>query len=391
MKAECVTLMVLDSVGIGAMPDAPKYGDEGANTLANVARAVGGLYIPNLSAMGLGCIWEIQGAEPVDKPISAYGKMAEKSPGKDTTTGHWEIAGIVLEKPFPLYPNGFPPEIITTLEESIGTKILGNIKASGTETIETLGKEHLKTGYPIVYTSADSVFQVAAHEEIIPPARLYRICEKARRILTGEHGVGRVIARPFVGEPGRFVRTGNRKDYSIQPPEGNMLDNIVEAGMEVIGVGKISDIFAGRGVTESIKTVDNMDGIDKTVEFMGKLGKGLIFTNLVDFDMHFGHRNDYLGYANALEEFDQRLPELTSILGKRDILVLTADHGCDPTTPGTDHSREFVPLLVYGPGVRAQNLGTRDSFADLAATICQLLDIAAPPHGTSFAQHLTKA
>lgn len=383
-----VLLIILDSVGIGELPDAAKYGDTGSNTLGNLAATVG-LNLPNLQKLGLGNIAPLEGIEPVANPMGAFGKMAELSPGKDTTTGHWEIAGLVLDKPFPTYPHGFPPEVISEFESQIGRKIIGNVSASGTEIIKELGEEHMKTGSPIVYTSADSVFQIAAHEEIIPVPELYKMCQIARNILQGEHAVGRVIARPFIGTSGNYQRTANRRDYSLEPPAPTMLDFIVQGGQEVIGIGKIKDIFAGRGVTASIPTKDNMDGVNRMLEAFKNLQAGLVFANLVDFDSEYGHRNNPEGYAQALEEFDQRLPEILESLSPNDILIITADHGCDPTTPSTDHSREYVPLLIYGAKVKqGLNLGIRNTFADVGATITELLQVNPTLYGESMAKIL---
>ncbi|MFZ5649804.1 MAG: phosphopentomutase, partial [Bacillota bacterium] len=366
------------------------YGDEGSNTLANCAAAVGGLNLPNLAAMGLGRLGRFQGVIPVDQPSGAFGKMACKSPGKDTTTGHWEIAGIIMEKPFPVYPEGFPPEITGEFELRTGVTILGNKAASGTEIIKELGEEHIKTGRPIVYTSADSVFQIAAHEEVIPVERLYEMCKTAREILKGDHAVGRVIARPFDGKPGSFKRTERRHDFSLSPPRPGILSVLSGAGIPVTAVGKISDIFAGVGVTRAVHTSSNMDGVDRTVEIIRSGGAGLVFTNLVEFDMVFGHRNDPRGYASALEAFDRRLPEITGSMGKNDILIITADHGCDPTTASTDHSREYVPLLVNGQLVRpGADLGTRETFADIAATLAEIFKVPFDT-GTSFAGEMLK-
>jgi len=351
-----VTIIVLDSAGVGALPDAHLYGDEGSDTLGNLSRAVGGLRLPNLQALGLGNIHGIQGVPPAEYPLASYGKMAEASPGKDTTTGHWEMAGVKLDEPFPTYPDGFPKEIMDAFEAATGKKPLGNKPASGTEIIEELGEEHVRTGRPIVYTSADSVFQVAAHTDVIGLDDLYGICEAARKILVPPHGVGRVIARPFTGSPGAFTRTVDRKDFSLAPPKDTLLDIAKKDGYHVVGVGKIEDIFAGRGLTGSVHTVSNMDGVDKTLDALSDIGRGIVYANLVEFDMLYGHRNDSEGYARALTEFDGRLPEFLDILGADDILFITADHGCDPTTPSTDHSREFVPLLCarnlcgLGPG-----------------------------------------
>lgn len=368
-------LIVLDSLGVGEAPDCRLYGDQGCNTLRNISLAAGGLNLPHLGKMGLGNIADVEGVPPVPDLQANYGKMREKSPGKDTTTGHWEMAGIILPRPFPLYPQGFPPEIIRTLEKEIGRKTLGNKAASGTVIIEELGREHIKTGYPIVYTSADSVFQIAAHEEIIPLAELYAICQTARSLLTGEHGVGRVIARPFIGQPGSFKRTARRHDFSLEPAK-NLLDVIIENGQLVVGIGKIKDIFAGRGISESYPTAGNDDGIDKILSVMKKDFKGLVFANLIDFDQLYGHRNDPAGYAGALEKFDLRLPQILDLLKDGDLLLLTADHGCDPTVPGTDHTREYVPLLACGRKLkRGVDLGIRDTFADIGATIADHLGI----------------
>jgi phosphopentomutase len=381
-----VILIVLDSVGCGEAPDAALYGDAGSNTLKNISLAVGGLRLPNLGKMGLGHLTEILGVPP--EPASgAFGRLTEVSAGKDTTTGHWELAGLLLDKPFPTYPHGFPPELMAAYEARIGRKTLGNYPASGTEIIKQLGVEHLQSGKPIVYTSADSVFQVAAHEEIIPIDELYRICRIARDLLTGEHAVGRVIARPFVGQPGNFTRTERRRDYSLEPPAETILDAIKADGMEVIGVGKIEDIYAHRGLTHSDHTGNNMAGVEAILSLLATAGRGLIFANLVDFDALYGHRNDPRGYAEALEAFDRRLPEIFSRLRHDDVLVITADHGNDPTTPGTDHSRERVPVLIVGERIlRNVNLGTRASFADLAATVADLLGVDWRGAGESFRQ-----
>ncbi|GAB4543416.1 MAG: phosphopentomutase [Anaerolineae bacterium] len=381
-----VVLIVLDSVGCGDAPDAREFGDEGSDTLGHIAQAVGGLKLPHMGQLGLGNITPIQGVPPVEMPLGAYGRLTEVSAGKDTTTGHWELVGIPLARPFPTYPDGFPPDLIAEFQRRIGREVLGNYPASGTVIIQELGAEHIRTGKPIIYTSADSVFQVAAHEEVIPVEELYRICQIARDLLTGEHAVGRVIARPFVGEPGAFTRTERRKDFSLSPPKGTLLDTLKDAGLEVMGVGKIEDIFAHQGLTQSNHTSNNMAGVDAILEFMAAGGDGLIFANLVDFDMLYGHRNDPRGYADALEAFDARLPEIQSALRDGDVLILTADHGNDPTTPSTDHSRERVPILVVGPHIRrGTNLGTRDSFADVAATIADLLGVAWDGAGESFA------
>jgi phosphopentomutase len=330
-----------------------------------------------MAQLGLGNLEDLKGVPPVPNAAGAFGKMKEKSCGKDTTTGHWEMMGQILSQPFPTYPHGFPDELIKEFERLIGTRTLGNKVASGTVIIEELGREHIKTGFPIVYTSADSVFQIAAHEEVIPLERLYEMCRIARGLLTGKHGVGRVIARPFIGEPGHFIRTPNRHDFSREPDK-NVLDSIVESGQKVIGVGKIKDIFAGRGITESYPTKNNRDGIDKIISIMENEFEGLIFANLIDFDQLYGHRNDAAGYARALEEFDSSLPDIMTAMLPEDILIITADHGCDPTTTSTDHSREHVPLLIYGknlvPGV---DLSLRNSFADLGLSIADHLGVEA--------------
>ena len=384
-----VVLVVLDSVGIGGAPDAADFGDEGSATLPHVAEVVGGLDVPNLARLGLGNIVPVAGVPPADRPEAAYGALIERSPGKDTTTGHWELAGIVLQQPFPTYPDGFPPEVIGAFEDAVGRRCLGNVAASGTEIIERLGPEHMVTGHPIVYTSADSVFQIAAHVDVIPLQSLYEMCEIARSIMRGPHEVGRVIARPFEGEPGSFSRTPDRHDFSVVPPADTVLDDIARAGLEVRGVGKISDIFAGRGVTRSRPTRSNAEGIVAVIEETTSIERGLVFANLVDFDQSFGHRNDPAGYAEALGEFDRALPDIIASLGPRDALFITADHGNDPTTPSTDHSRERVPLLVAGePIVSGAELGERASFTDCAATIAELLRIASSTPGDSFATAL---
>lgn len=388
-RIQRVAVIVLDSVGCGDAPDAPEYGDVGANTLGNIARAVGGLDLPNLGQMGLGNLVEIVGTPPTTSASGVYGRLTEVSAGKDTTTGHWELAGVILRQPFPTYPHGFPPELIAAFESRIGRTTLGNYPASGTEIITKLGEEHLRTGQPIVYTSADSVFQIAAHEEVIPIDELYRMCQIAREILIGDHAVGRVIARPFVGAPGSFVRTERRKDFSLEPPEPTILDVVKAAGMQVMGVGKIEDIFAHRGLTMSNHTGNNMAGVDAILEYLHLPEMGLIFANLVDFDALYGHRNNVRGYAQALVEFDRRVPELLAALREEDVLIITADHGNDPTTPGTDHTRERVPILIHGSAIVANhNLGTRASFADLAATIADLLDVEWGGTGCSFADEI---
>ncbi|MDD2235204.1 MAG: phosphopentomutase [Desulfitobacteriaceae bacterium] len=380
-----VIIIVLDSVGIGELPDAAFYGDSGSNTLGNIARDRGGLNLPNLEDLGLGNIAPLLGVSPAKKPAGNYGKMAELSAGKDTITGHWELAGVVLEKAFPTFPAGFPADFIQHFEEAIGRKIIGNEVASGTEIIQRFGPEHVKTGRPIVYTSADSVFQVAAHEEVIPLTELMRICTVAREMLTGEMEVGRVIARPFLGTEGKYYRTANRHDFAVSPPYRTLLDHVQKRGLPVLGVGKIKDIYNGQGVSEVTLTKSNSEGIDKTLEYMAQKRPGLLMVNLVDFDMLYGHRNDIAGYASALEDFDKRLPEILEALGPEDVLIITADHGCDPVTPGTDHSREYVPLLVYGPNLKQGiDLGIRRSFADVGATAAEILQAEPLRHGTSF-------
>ncbi len=375
---------MLDSLGVGELPDASLYGDEGSNTLANIGRATGGLNLPVLQSFGLGCLTGVEGVPCADRPLAAFGKMAERSPGKDTTTGHWEMMGIVLDKPFPLFPAGFPPEVTEPFEHLTGRRILGNIRASGTEIIDRLGEEHLSTGRPIVYTSADSVFQVAAHEDVVPLAELYAWCEGARRLLCGRFAVGRVIARPFTGVPGNFRRTTNRKDYSLPPPRETVLDMLAKAGHEVVGIGKIPDIFAGRGITVPVHTESNDDGMSRLQSALRQFPEGLLFANLVDFDMVYGHRNDAAGYGHALERFDAQLALLLPQMTDRDILFIVADHGCDPTIPHTDHTREYVPLLAFGSKVRPVPLGARETFADLGATVACLLKVPRPDAGTGF-------
>ncbi|MFO7820341.1 MAG: phosphopentomutase [Halanaerobacter sp.] len=382
-----VNIIVLDSVGIGYLPDADEFGDQGAATLPHIAKELNGLKLPNLERLGLGNIVDIKGIDKVQEPLASFGRMKEKSHGKDTTTGHWELAGLVSEESFPTYPHGFPKEVMDEFHEAIGRESLGNKAASGTVIIEELGAEHFKTGKPIVYTSADSVFQVAAHEEVIPVDELYEICKKAREILQGEHAVARVIARPFVGELGELTRTANRKDFSLTPPQKTVLDSLKEAGKDVLAVGKIENIFAGQGITAAQHTKDNMDGVDKTLNYLRGDNEGVIFSNLVDFDQKYGHRRNPAGYAEALKDFDQRLPEIMESLNDDDLLILTADHGCDPTYQGTDHTREYVPLLVYG-AQSGVDLGTRETFADLAATIADIFSVAGTGNGSSFGREL---
>ena len=381
-----VVLIVLDSVGCGDAPDAAAYGDVGSNTLGNISQVVGGLSLPNLGRLGLGNLTEINNVPPTTTSLGAYGRLTEISAGKDTTTGHWELAGVILARPFPVFPDGFPTELMENFESRIGRGTLGNFPASGTEIINKLGNEHVATGKPIIYTSADSVFQIAAHEEVIPIDDLYHFCEIARDLLRGDYSVGRVIARPFIGQTGAFARTERRKDFSLEPPNDTILDVVKDNGLAVMGVGKIEDIFAHRGLTDSNHTGNNMAGIDGIIEFLATDSDGLIFANLVDFDALYGHRNDPRGYANALEAFDRRLPEILSKLRDSDVLMITADHGNDPTTLGTDHSRERVPLFAVGNHIRGGcNLGTRSSFADVAATIAELLRVSWSGAGESFA------
>jgi phosphopentomutase len=386
-----IAMIVLDSVGIGALPDAADFHDEGANTLGHIAEYKNGLHLPNLEKLGLGNIAPIKGVNPAEKPAAYYAKMAEISKGKDTTTGHWEFMGIYTDKPFKTYPNGFPKELIKAFEERTGRKVIGNKPASGTEIIKELGEEHMKTGALIVYTSADSVFQIAAHEEVVPLDELYRICEIARELtLDDRYSVIRVIARPFVGEPGNFTRTANRRDYSVKPPAPTVLNFLKDAGKDVIAIGKISDIYAGEGITEAIHTKSNMDGVDQLIHTMEKEFDGLAFVNLVDFDAKYGHRRDPEGYAAALEEFDARLPEILSALREDDLLIITADHGNDPTHHGTDHTREYTPLLVYGKKLAEldKSLGVRETFADVGATVADNFAVQAPPIGRSFLNEL---
>jgi phosphopentomutase len=365
-----VALIVLDSLGMGEMPDAAAWGDAGADTLGHICESRE-VRLPNLAAWGLGNIRRLAGVAPVESPRANYGRCALRSNGKDTTTGHWEMAGIVLDKAFPTYPQGFPAELVERFVRESGVPgVLGNYPASGTEIIKELGAEHVRTGKPIVYTSADSVFQIAAHEEVIPVARLYEICEAARRLLTGEHEVGRVIARPFVGEPGAFRRTENRHDYAVPPPPENLLPTLSSAGLDVVAVGKISSIYDAVGVTRELPGKNNDQSVDETLRALGEATRGLIFSNLVDFDMLYGHRRDVEGYARALEHFDSRLPEIEAALTDGDLLIITADHGNDPTYRGTDHTREYAPLVAYGKTARAGvNLGDRGSLADIGQTI----------------------
>ncbi|MED1851129.1 phosphopentomutase [Brevibacillus borstelensis] len=385
-----VFLIVMDSVGIGELPDAPRFQDEGAHTLGHIAERVEGFALPHLQALGLGNIAPLANVPAAQQPKAHYGKMNEVSIGKDTTTGHWEIMGLHVSTPFRTYPDGFPTELIHEFEERIGRKVLGNKVASGTDILDELGEEHMRTGNVIVYTSADSVFQVAAHEEVVPLEELYRICQVARELtLRDEFAVTRVIARPFVGQPGSFVRTANRHDYSVKPFAPTVMNRLQDAGLASIAIGKISDIYADEGVTKAIRTKDNMDGVDQLLGTMKESFTGLSFVNLVDFDAKFGHRRDPEGYGKALMEFDARIPELISSLGEEDLLIITADHGNDPVHHGTDHTREYVPLLVYHKGIAAgSHLGIRSTFADIGATIADNFGVQPPAIGESFLSKL---
>ncbi len=380
-----VILIVLDGVGVGSAPDAAAYGDEGVHTLAHVAEAAGGLHVPNLEALGLGHLSVLAGVRRTGQPDGCFGRMAALSRGKDSTTGHWEMTGVVLEKPFPTYPNGFPPDIIGSFQQAIGRKTLGNYAASGTTIIQEMGGQHLLTGSPIVYTSADSVFQIAAHERVIPADQLYGMCRTARRILVPPHQVARVIARPFSGEPGAFVRTDGRRDFSIEPTAPTLLDVLKADGYPVIGIGKIDDLFKGRGLTRAVPAKSDAAAMEETLRALKSVPRGLIFSNLIEFDMLYGHRNDAAGCARAVQAFDARLPDIIGGMQPDDLLCITADHGNDPTRPGTDHTREYVPLLVYGARVaRGVNLGTRKSFADLGQTIAEALGSKRLAWGESF-------
>lgn len=387
-----VILIILDSVGVGSLPDAALYHDENCNTLCHVAQSNGGLNITNMLRLGIGNIEGVYNLEKNNDAIGCFGRMAEKSEGKDTTTGHWEMTGIHTKKMYPTFPEGFPESIIDEfIKESGVPGILGNCVASGTEIIRQLGDQHILTKKPIIYTSADSVFQIACHEDIYPPKELYRICEIARGILKDEYKVARVIARPFVGKDGVYERTSNRRDFSVKPDSNNLLSKLKGAGYDVIAVGKIEDIFAGVGITEAVHTVDNQDGINKTIEYIKSKNKGIIFTNLVEFDSKWGHRNDYKNYAKGLEEFDERLPEIMGEMKESDILIISADHGCDPTTEGTDHTREYVPLLLYGHSLRKNiNLKTLDTFADIGQTIADIFKLDRLNIGTSFLNKILK-
>ena len=386
-----VIWMVIDSVGIGALPDSQKFGDINVDTLGNIVRACKGIKIPNMIKLGLANIEGVDSLENIESPIGCYGRCSEISKGKDTTTGHWEMTGVLVETPFKTFENGFPKDIIEEFERRTNRKVIGNKPASGTAILDELGEQHMKTGEVIVYTSADSVFQIAAHEEIVSLDELYKMCEIAREIMMGDNAVARIIARPFIGKPGAFERTSNRRDYSLSPFEDTVLDNIKNANLDVIGVGKIEDIFNQQGITEAIHTHDNMDGVDQTINYMKKETKGLIFTNLVDFDSKYGHRRDVEGYKKALEEFDARIPEIIENMNDDDILIINSDHGNDPTYKGTDHTREYIPVLVYGKNLKSGlNLGTRKSFADIGATVADILNVDMPKHGESFKEEINK-
>jgi len=385
-----IHVVVMDSVGIGEAPDAAKFGDVGAHTLGHIAEKMNGLTMPNMESFGLANIEPLQGLQAVDAPKAYYGKMQEASVGKDTMTGHWEIMGLNIDKPFKVYPEGFPAELIAELEQRTGRKVLCNKPASGTQVIDDFGQEHMDTGAIIVYTSADPVLQIAAHEEIIPLDELYKICEIARELtLQPEYLVGRVIARPFIGTPGNFTRTPNRHDYALKPFGRTTMNALKDAGLDVIAIGKISDIFNGEGVTDAVRTKNNMDGMDQFAKVARRDFHGMSFLNLVDFDANFGHRRDPLGYGNALQEFDARLPEILEAMTEDDLMMITADHGNDPTFPGTDHTREYVPLIIYSPRFKGgSELALRETFADIAATVAENFNVEAPPFGKSFLHEL---
>jgi phosphopentomutase len=391
---ERLILLILDGCGAGELSDAAEYGDVGSNTLGNLSRAIpGGLNLPNLQTLGLGNITDIAGANPNPNASGNWGRLSELSKGKDSTSGHWEIAGLITDKPFPTYPQGFPEEVIAPFRKAIGRDILANKVASGTEIIKELGEEHVKTGFPIIYTSADSVFQIACHEQVVPLDQLYDWCQKARHILSGAHAVGRVIARPFIGNSGNYQRVGgHRKDFSLTPPRPTILDIIKQSGLQTIGVGKIHDLFAGQGLTRNIHTEDNRDGMTRILEALPGLKRGLLIANLVDFDMVWGHRNNAEGFYHGLREFDTWLPSLLKLMMEDDLLIITADHGNDPTTPSTDHSREYTPLLVYGPEIKqGVDLGTRQSFSDIGATVAEYFNIQGTGNGLSFLGQILKA
>ncbi len=394
MPFKRVILLIIDACGVGELPDAAQYDDSAAATIPNIARAVGGLSLPNCQKLGLGNITRIDGVPPHKSPDGCYGKMAEKSPGKDSTTGHWEIGGIILPEPFPVFPDGFPTELVQKFERQANVKTIGNRPASGTRIIEELGERHLRTGEIILYTSADSVWQMAAHEDQYPLERQYDLCRIARDILTGQYAVGRVIARPFIGSPGNFTRTAGRRDFSLKPPQDTILDLMVKKGLKTLAIGKIWDLFAGRGLTHKVKTADNAEVMAAVIDFV-KNNKShdvadLAFANLVDFDMLWGHRRDAVGFAKGLEEFDRHLGDLLPLLRDDDLLIITADHGCDPTyTKHTDHTREYVPLLVYGKNAKQGiNLGTRETFADVANTLGEVFEIDHQFPGSSFLEEI---
>lgn len=389
MTFKRIALIVLDSVGIGEAPDAKNFGDEGAHTLGHIAERISFFSLPNMEKMGLGNIAPLQHIKPAAQPAAYYGKMTEVSVGKDTMTGHWELMGLKVTIPFQTYPNGFPEPLIRKFEEMTGRAVIGNKPASGTEILDELGAEQMRTGAWIVYTSADSVFQIAAHEDVIPLEELYRACKIARELTLGEYAVGRIIARPYVGEPGRFKRTPNRHDYAVKPPAPTVMNRLKDAGLDCIAIGKINDIYSGEGVTEAIPTKSNEHGIEETIAALKRPFHGMAFTNLVDFDSLYGHRRDPEGYANALMAFDAKLPELTKTIGGDDLLIITADHGNDPVHSGTDHTREYVPLLVWSPRFRnSGTLGVRATFADLGATVADNFGVPAPEHGVSFLKEL---
>ena len=384
-------LIVLDSVGAGELPDAADYGDVGSNTLKNIYKHAQNFSLPNLENLGILNIDGFEDLKSSDSFLGSVAKCNQKSKGKDTTTGHWEISGLIIDKPFPTYPDGFPEELISEFEKKIDRKVIGNYAASGTEIIKELGKEHMETGNIIVYTSADSVFQIAAHEEVVPLEELYNICTNARMMLQGEHGVGRVIARPFIGEEGNFIRTGNRKDFSLKPYNDTMLDFVKNSGREVYAIGKIEDIFVNKGISNSNHTKNNEEGIEALIQALKEDFEGLIFTNLVDFDMIYGHRNNVQGYAEALMDFDRKLPEIIANLKEDDVLIITADHGCDPTTSSTDHSREYIPLIFYGKSIKENNnLGILDTFASIGKTVLDIFDIENDIKGISVKSQIIK-
>lgn len=389
-KYKRIFLVVMDSVGIGEAPDAKEFGDLGSDTLGHIAERMNGLKMPNMGKLGLSNIREIKGIAKAQQPLAFYTKMQEASSGKDTMTGHWEIMGLNISTPFRVFPEGFPDELINELEERTGRKIIGNKPASGTEILDELGEEHMQTGALIVYTSADSVLQIAAHEDIVPIDELYNICKIARELTLDEkYMVGRVIARPFLGNPGDFKRTANRHDYALKPFERTVMNELKDANLDVIAIGKISDIYDGEGVTKSLRTVSNMDGMDKLIETFDMDFTGLSFLNLVDFDALYGHRRDPIGYGNALEEYDARLPEVFAKMKDDDLLIITADHGNDPVHPGTDHTREYVPLLVYSKNNAGKELPIRETFADIGATVAENFQVEMPKYGKSFLQNLS--